>query len=738
MIYPQAVLDFFARIGAQPSSTSRATIRGFSGKFYDQLGSVVIGRDGEVRASKPEFEPTKEEAAAIKDAWLALDLPKTINASLALAAIKTAELVASGGRVFEFYDRRTSTIVMLQHRVDFDNGTKAYIPWTLTSAGTWEKTEPDDKLPLWKPREPRSARVMIHEGAKAASAVEALLISPADHPWKEELALYEHWGMIGGTEATGRADYSELISHDPREGVYVCDNDSTGLKALTKVSRNYGRALKGIRFTADFPSAWDMADPFPTKLVSDTGHYSGPPLSNFLSPATWATEVVPSPTGKGRPLTVIRPAFAEEWLHSVSPEIYVHREIMPNRVLNEKEFNNTVAPFSNVDDTARLLRKEFSSKTAMLRYDPSRQSGVYSSDGATFINTFRPSSIKPISGDEGPWLDFMDKLVTDSGDRRELMRWCATLIARPDIKMFYGVLLISEIQGVGKSTLGEKILTPLVGATNASSPGESQIVDSPFNEWLAHKRLAVVHEIYAGHSSKAYDKLKSAIAETTITVNKKYVDSYSLDNWVHIFACSNSFRALKLTTEDRRWLVPRVTKKKQPYSYWKEINRWLSIGGGLNIIAYWAANWLEENEPVAPGVESPWTTMKKETIEEGYSLGQSLVFNNLNAERRKIDLAKTNGGAEAAGRLFTTDKALQDLIRYKFHDGRYSERMESLLTVRNVAKAAGWSVGSERSYVRDWGPDNQGARVVAIDPLVADSSPGELNKGDLITWTQDH
>jgi len=55
-------------------------------------------------------------------------------------------------------------------------------------------------------------------------------------------------------------------------------------------------------------------------------------------------------------------------------------------------------------------------------------------------------------------------------DRIELMRWCATLIARPDIKMNYGVLLISETQGVGKSTLGEKILAPLIGKLNASFP----------------------------------------------------------------------------------------------------------------------------------------------------------------------------------------------------------------------------------------------------------------------------
>ena len=44
--------------------------------------------------------------------------------------------------------------------------------------------------------------------------------------------------------------------------------------------------------------------------------------------------------------------------------------------------------------------------------------------------------------------------------------------------MSYGVLLVSETQGVGKSTLGEAILTPLVGEWNVSFPNEKQVTDS--------------------------------------------------------------------------------------------------------------------------------------------------------------------------------------------------------------------------------------------------------------------
>ena len=114
-------------------------------------------------------------------------------------------------------------------------------------------------------------------------------------------------------------------------------------------------------------------------------------------------------------------------------------------------------------------------------------------------------------------------------------------------------MLISEQTGVGKGTLGEKILAKIIGEDNVSSPEEQEIVDSSFNYWCAHKRLAIVHEIYAGQSWKAYNKLKSVITDLYITIKQKFLANYRIDNvgW-HIFACSNSMQALKMADEDRR------------------------------------------------------------------------------------------------------------------------------------------------------------------------------------------
>ena len=162
-----------------------------------------------------------------------------------------------------------------------------------------------------------------------------------------------------------------------------------------------------------------------------------------------------------------------------------------DRILDEQAFNRSVRPFSHVANTAALLINHFPSRCDTVTYDPGRKPGLVNIGELRLLNTFRPSTIMATTGDPTPFHDYMTYLIPDDGDRKEVLRWCATLIAKPEIKMSYGVLLISETQGIGKGTLGEAILTPLLGEANVSSPDEQEITESNFNGWIPHKRLAV-------------------------------------------------------------------------------------------------------------------------------------------------------------------------------------------------------------------------------------------------------
>jgi hypothetical protein len=162
---------------------------------------------------------------------------------------------------------------MCQQKYVNKNGQKKYVPWTFFDDGEWRSMEPQQKLPFWKPKQNyKTHKIMIHEGAKAASFVDNLINNPLykdqkeKHPFTEFLSDYEHWGMIGGALAPHRTDYSELYKMSPLEVIYVCDNDEPGHSALQEVSRCYKRSLKGICFDQKWPPSWDMADKIPEKF----------------------------------------------------------------------------------------------------------------------------------------------------------------------------------------------------------------------------------------------------------------------------------------------------------------------------------------------------------------------------------------------------------------------------------------------------------------------------------------
>jgi hypothetical protein len=591
-----------------------------------------------------EYKPTDVELAAIKAELTKVEFPRSVSAALvaAQAFIKTMPV----GQWFTFKDRTGEQALMLYQRVE--DGEKDYLPWSFWNDGEWRCMEPDGLLPLWGLDQLDQAHVIyIHEGPKAGQYVRWMFEDSYegcearerypwlnDCPWCDDLKDGAHLGWPGGAPNPHRVDW-EPIKQLPQQKVVrlVCDNDRQGKNALTKISRILKRSMQAVMFDDRFKVGFDLADEFPKQKDWWKGErYIGPRLEHFISSATWATEQVKAKAEKekaqrGRPAYKVRDQFAEEWLSVIHPQVHINVNF-PHRMLSEKAFNRAVRPFSDVDKTDKLLARVRSSQVDGVAYDPGKGSGLIADqngDGLLF-NTYTPSPIKAMPGDPQPFLDFMEQLLPVDRDCHEMKRWIATLIARPDIKMHYGALLISETQGVGKSTLGEKILAPLVGHRNVSVPDERAICASSFNSWAAQKRLAIVHEIYAGESRVAYDKLKSLITDQRILIDRKFIEGYETDNWIHVFACSNSERALYLDPQDRRWFLPAVTEVKQLTEYWRKLNAWLTEEGGLSIIKWWCEEFLKENAPVATGEAAPASLAKAKVIEGFRTPGVRLAF----------------------------------------------------------------------------------------------------------------
>jgi hypothetical protein len=630
-----AVREYLVRIGAEARSLKTAVVKETHGEYWTDVAVIRFGPGGEVSCSTLEHGPTEAEQSSIMHEFSRVDFPKIKRLSRIVHAPDMLK-EADPANIFEFRTLNGEEIIMVQVRM---SGTgpdgeamKYYVPFTYWDDDQWRMSEPDGDLPLYGLDQlPEHKVAFVHEGAKGAKLCRWMAEGKtrearearAAHPWGNEIVGAAHLGWIGGALNPRRTDWRALAKNGIETVYIVADNDDEGKSAISTIAYEIKLTTFSIEFTERFKVGFDLGDPFPDAMfreIDGQRFYIGPSMRTCLHPATWATDTIPNPAGAGRPLTILRDSFKKMWAYVEETDVYVCTE-MPTIIRSEVGFNKMVAGFSHVNETARLLNKAYKGRTARLCYRPDEEGMLVDYRGSSAINLHVQPEIRPVPGDPKPWLDFLAYLFVNDEERKEAERWCATLIARPDIRMKYGLLLISEKQGIGKTTLGASILAPLVGEHNVGYPAEKDIT-SDFNEWVAHKRLAIVNEIYSGASWKAYHALKSVITDHEVTVNQKYMRQYTIDNWCHVLACSNSMRALKMEHDDRRWFYPEVTEVTWSGKKFTELRQWLSAGG-LSIIKAWAKEFGKTGKYVSPSEHAPMTGRKMEMIEGSRSEAQA-------------------------------------------------------------------------------------------------------------------
>ena len=617
-----SVMTYLDRIGGEVRSLRTAVVKKAYGDYWQDLAIIRFTKEGKVECADESYLPTADEQAAIIEELKGKEWPEQKKLKEIINPHSMMNVEPEREFIFRDID---GNIVMVQIRFDRD-GDKKYVPFTYWSDDVWRPIEPEGPLPLYNAHLLKNAAtVFIHEGAKAARAVQEMVEAGtfeakaklAAHPWAQELRSAVHLGWIGGALSPTRTDWEKIMAVGCTRAYIVADNDKPGLNAVPKISKMLRIPTYMIQFTDEFPASFDLADEFPQRMfgkVDDVRVYIGPSFRECLHPATWATDLVQ--LGKGRPTPVLRDSFKAMWAYVEESDFFVCRE-MPEIKRGESILNKMLAPFSDAAETSRLIVKAYQGRNVRVCYRPDDKGLVVTSRGSSAINLHVPSAIKSVPGDVRPWEEFLEYMFVNPGERHEVKRWVATLIARPQVKMGYGLLLISEKQGIGKSTLGSNVLAPLVGLHNTGFPGESDVT-SDYTHWVALKRLAIINEIYSGSSWKVYHKLKSLITDRDVSVNIKYERQYDVENWCHILACSNSMRALKVEQDDRRWFYPECSEVPWSADKFTRLRHWLDTGG-LNIIKHWAEQF---GDYVHPSDRAPMTDRKKEMIEGSRSEAQ--------------------------------------------------------------------------------------------------------------------
>ena len=621
------VASYLLRIGAVERSMCAAVVKVQQGGYSRDLAVIKLDKTTgaiEVRCNDggdtSSFEPTETEAVAIKAVCAGL---KWIEPKLLQSIIKALPVMMNASAEDRFEFRNTQDkIVMVQIRTDDGKGGKNYIPFTFFDDNQWRPCETDGPLPLYGAEDlADNSVVFIHEGAKAAAHIRRLVAGRtpadkkalADHPWGQDFLHAAHLGWIGGALSPHRTDWSVLAKAGIKTVYIVADNDDAGRSAVPAIAKQIRLPTFAMLFTDEFPLGFDLADEFPSKMRSKD-RYIGPSFQALLEPATWATDVfVPSRGGKLS--HVLRSHFVEQWVYADEPELFICKS-EPRIIRTSDNLSKKLVKFSDSPGTARLLLEKCEQVTT-IAYAPDKKTGTVTVRGQRAFNVYRPSDIKPLDGplkqnEAAPWVDFLTYLFPDEKERGEVERWCATLIAKPEVRIHYGLLLVSKTQGVGKGVFASNVLGPLLGDHNVGYPSEHDVAESQFNDWFAHKRLAVVGEIYQGQSWKAYNRLKGVITDKECEVNKKHQPKYRTENWCHVIACSNSEECLKFEETDRRWFYPKVAEEPWPREKFDKFLEWLA-SGGLPIVARWA---MDYGKFLKTGDRPPMTVRKQVLIQQ--------------------------------------------------------------------------------------------------------------------------
>lgn len=569
-------------------------------------GKVAV-TDEDGNAAAPEYQPTAAEAEAIKAYLTTVSWPKSefINPDAPDLPPVWKNAAKADRWVFR---NATGDVVMLQVKT-VRKGEKAYVPITRWSDGEYRFAEPDVRPIYNDHRVKGNSVVFIHEGAKAAQAGQDIADDDrSKHPWKAELSHAAHIGLIGGASSLSKTDLASLKRRGVKAVYVFADNDKIGLRGAHRVAQRLDGTVYLVRVGDNFPTSWDIADNMPAKFYNKEERWVGPTFASTIFPATQATRTYVDDKGKSR--QTLKQEFADQWYFATETAEFIHRQF-PEIQKTKDGFNDYVAPWSAVDDTAKLVKRDGSCQIDAAVYRPgAKAAGVLTENKRRLFNVWRPNDLPAIEGDISPWAEFLDYLLPDETERDEFERWFYTLIGSPQTRMHYSCLMYSEQTGTGKSIVGS-VLYHIIGQRNAVIANPSAL-DSAFNSHFENRQLVIFNELYEGGSNfKTTNALKTVQTDEFIRINAKYRQEKTVENHTHIFAASNSEHALDIDDQDRRWLIVQTTDTPWPKEKFAGLTDWLFEDIGCNVILNHARKFADY---VKKGERAPITEAKKTTI----------------------------------------------------------------------------------------------------------------------------
>ena len=141
----------------------------------------------------------------------------------------------------------------------------------------------------------------------------------------------------------------------------------------------------------------------------------------------------------------------------------------------------------------------------------------------------------------------------DENVKNYLLNWFAHMVQKPGIKSRVALLIHGE-QGSGKSTIGEDLMTAIIGKSKMMVTDKIDLLLGRFADTRG-KLLVCLNEAKGKDTFNVDNLLKDYITRATCEVEKKGIDAFTATAFDRLIFTTNNENPVPLEEGDRRWFV---------------------------------------------------------------------------------------------------------------------------------------------------------------------------------------
>jgi hypothetical protein len=188
------------------------------------------------------------------------------------------------------------------------------------------------------------------------------------------------------------------------------------------------------------------------------------------------------------------------------------------------------------------------------QYIPRNSQKVIFSQGTASVNTWSPPAYRNHPGVEGTaFTQFLRYVIPEAPEREVFLDWLAWNLQNEGRKASWAVMLYSEKQGTGKSTLAD-VMKALFGTQNTGRINGVNKLVGRFNKEVLDNKLVIVEEVEVKRGSSQANRLKSLVTEDSTMVEAKNMPIY-LQDISCTFLMTTNHLPLWLEESDRRFFI---------------------------------------------------------------------------------------------------------------------------------------------------------------------------------------